>query len=229
VRAADHWCTDLRGYTCAAAPVLEPATGGLAGSIDLTTWSDSSSELLLGLAQTAASATSALMAARSSGRLVRPAPRGEVFRVLGGGPAGDDGDPCVSAAWRSAVGAATAAVATGRGTVVVGEPGSGRATLAVLAVRQLPGHRRSLHARAPGTVGTADVAAWPPADAAGAARARRDRPLPDRAGHHHDPGRRGARHRPGGAPPHDRPVPDHTAPRELTGPPAPDAGSRPGP
>jgi transcriptional regulator of acetoin/glycerol metabolism len=74
VRAADHWCTDLRGYTCAAAPVLEPATGGLAGSIDLTTWSDSSSELLLGLAQTAASATSALMAARSGGRLVRPAP-----------------------------------------------------------------------------------------------------------------------------------------------------------
>jgi hypothetical protein len=160
VRAADHWCTDLRGYTCAAAPVLEPATGGLAGSINLTTWSDSSSGLLLGLAQTAAGATSALMAARSGGRPVRPAPRGEVFRVLGGAPAGHDGDPCVSAVWRSAVGAAAAAVAAGRGTVVVGEPGSGRATLAALAVRQLPGRRRLLHARAPATGGTADVAAW---------------------------------------------------------------------
>ncbi len=161
VRAADHWCTDLRGYTCAAAPVLEPVSGDLAGSINLTTWSDSSSDLLLGLAQTAASATSALMALRSGGRAVpRSAPRGEVFRVVGGSPAADDGDPCVSAAWRAAVGAAARAVGGGEVTTVVGEPGAGKATLAALAVRRLPGRRRLLHARAPGTGDTADVAAW---------------------------------------------------------------------
>jgi hypothetical protein len=158
VRATDHWCTDLRGYTCAAAPVLEPATGELAGSINLTTWSDSSSELLLGLAQTAASATTALMAVRSGGRTVpRPAPRGEVFRVIGGSLAPDDGDPCVSAGWHSAVDAAGAAVAAGRVAVVVGEPGAGKATLAALARRRLPGRQRLLHARAPEA---GDVAPW---------------------------------------------------------------------
>ncbi|MEX5720400.1 GAF domain-containing protein, partial [Geodermatophilus maliterrae] len=104
VQAGDHYCADLRGYTCAAAPVLEPITGELAGSINLTTWSDSSSELLLGLAQTAASATSALMLVRAGGRTVRPAPRGEVFSVVRGSVAADDGDPCVSAGWRAAVG-----------------------------------------------------------------------------------------------------------------------------
>jgi hypothetical protein len=166
VRAADHWCTDLRGYTCAAAPVVDPASGELAGSINLTTWSDSSSELLLGLAQTAASATSALMALRSGGRAVpRSAPRGEVFRVVGGSvvggsPTADDGDPCVSAAWRAAVGAAARAVGAGEVTTVVGEPGSGRATLAALALRRLPGRRRLLHARAPETAAAADVAGW---------------------------------------------------------------------
>ncbi|MGY1702245.1 helix-turn-helix domain-containing protein [Geodermatophilus sp. SYSU D00766] len=158
VRAGDHWCAELRGYTCAAAPVLEPATGELAGSINLTTWSDSSSELLLGLAQTAASATSALMAVRTGGRpVLRPAPRGEVYRVVGGSLAPDDGDPCGSAAWRSAVDAAGAAVAAGRAAVVVGEPGAGKATLAVLARRRLPGRQRLLHARAPEA---GDVAPW---------------------------------------------------------------------
>ncbi|GAB3307965.1 hypothetical protein GCM10027451_16510 [Geodermatophilus aquaeductus] len=157
VRAADHWCTDLRGYTCAAAPVLEPVTGELAGSINLTTWSDSSSELLLGLAQTAASATSALMAVRTGGRVVRPAPRGEVFRVVGGSLAPDDGDPCVAPAWRTAVDQAAVAVSGGRVTVVVGEEGAGKATLAALARRRLPGRQRLLHARAPEA---GDVAPW---------------------------------------------------------------------
>ncbi len=157
VRAADHWCTDLRGYTCAAAPVLEPVTGELAGSINLTTWSDSSSELLLGLAQTAASATSALMAVRTGGRVVRPAPRGEVFRVVGGSLAPDDGDPCVSAAWRTAVDQAAVAVPAGRVTALVGEEGAGKATLAALARRRLPGRQRLLHARAPEA---GDVAPW---------------------------------------------------------------------
>ncbi|MGY1669067.1 AAA-type ATPase lid domain-containing protein [Geodermatophilus sp. SYSU D00710] len=158
VRAGDHWCTDLRGYTCAAAPVLEPTTGELAGSINLTTWSDSSSDLLLGLAQTAASATSALMAVRTGGRpALRPAPRGEVFRVIGGSLAPDGGDPCVSAAWRSALDAAAAAVAAARVVAVVGEPGTGKATLAALARRRLPGRQRLLHARAPEA---GDVAPW---------------------------------------------------------------------
>ena len=55
VRADEHYCAALRGYTCAAAPVLDPLTGDLVGTINLTTWSDSSSELLLALAQSAAS------------------------------------------------------------------------------------------------------------------------------------------------------------------------------
>ncbi|WP_369811028.1 helix-turn-helix domain-containing protein [Quadrisphaera sp. DSM 44207] len=155
VRAAEHYCTALRGYTCAAAPVLDPVSGDLAGSINLTTWSESSSELLLGLAQTAASATSALMLARSGGRTLRPAPRGEVVRVLAGRPAGEDGDPCTSPRWRAAV--ADAAAAAGQVLAVVGEPGAGRSTLAASAARRAAPRQRLLHARTPATGG---VAAW---------------------------------------------------------------------
>ncbi|HZH18671.1 MAG TPA: helix-turn-helix domain-containing protein [Geodermatophilus sp.] len=157
VRAEDHYVTDLRGYTCAAAPVIEPVTGELAGSINLTTWSATGSELLLGLAQAAASATSALMLVRSGGRTMRPAPRGEVFHVVGGHLAAGDGDPCVSASWRAAVDEAAAAVAAGRVTAVVGEAGAGKATLAATARRRLSGRQRLLHARAPDH---GDVAAW---------------------------------------------------------------------
>ncbi|SFO75683.1 regulatory protein, Fis family [Geodermatophilus dictyosporus] len=157
VRAGDHYCTDLRGYTCAAAPVLEPLTGQLAGSINLTTWSESSSELLLGLAQTAASATSALMLVRAGGRTVRPAPRGEVFSVVRGSAGDDDGDLCVSAGWRAALDEAARAVAAGRVLTVLGEPGAGKATLAALARRRLAVRQRLLHARAPEG---GDVAAW---------------------------------------------------------------------
>jgi sigma-54 dependent transcriptional regulator, acetoin dehydrogenase operon transcriptional activator AcoR len=157
VRAEDHYCTDLRGYTCAAAPVIEPMTGELAGSINLTTWSSSSSGLLLALAQTAANATSALMLVRAGGRTVRPAPRGEVFHVIGSHLAPDAGDPCVSASWRAATQEAASAVAAGRVTAVVGEPGAGKATLAALARRRLAPRQRLLHARAPET---GDVAAW---------------------------------------------------------------------
>ena len=157
VRAEDHYVADLRGYTCAAAPVIEPVTGELAGSINLTTWSATGSELLLGLAQAAASATSALMLVRSGGRTMRPAPRGEVFHVVGGHLAAGDGDPCVSASWRAAVDEAAAAVAAGRVTAVVGEAGAGKATLAATARRRLSGRPRLLHARAPDH---GDVAAW---------------------------------------------------------------------
>ena len=157
VRAEEHYVAPLRGYTCAAAPVLDPVSGGLAGSINLTTWSDSSSELLLGLAQAAASATSALMLVRSGGRTMRPTPRGEVVHVVGSHLATDDGDPCVSAGWRTAVADAAAAVAAGRVTAIVGEAGAGKATLGALARRRLPVRQRLLHVRAPET---GDVAAW---------------------------------------------------------------------
>ena len=156
VRAADHYCTDLRGYTCAAVPVLHPVSGDVAGTINLTTWSDSSSDLLLALAQAAAGATSGLMLQRATGRALAPAPRGEVFRVVGPAITGD-GDPCVSTAWRTAVDSAAAADAAGRVVAVVGEPGVGKSTLAALARRRLGARRRILHARAPGDDG---VAAW---------------------------------------------------------------------
>jgi transcriptional regulator of acetoin/glycerol metabolism len=156
VRAGDHYCTDLRGYTCAAAPVLHPVSGDLAGTINLTTWSDASSELLLALAQAAAGATSGLMLQHATGRPMPAVPRGEVVRVVAPVTV-EDGDPCVSAGWRWAVDEAAAADATGRGVAVVGEAGVGKSTLAALARRRLGPRRRILHARAPGDGG---VAAW---------------------------------------------------------------------
>ncbi|MCO7195986.1 Fis family transcriptional regulator, partial [Pseudonocardia sp. McavD-2-B] len=81
VRGDEHYCTGLWGYTCAAAPVLDPVDGSLLGSINLTTWSQRSDGLLLALARTAAGQTSALMLAHGRGASPRRAPRGEVFRV----------------------------------------------------------------------------------------------------------------------------------------------------
>ena len=157
VRAADHYCTELRGYTCAAAPVLDPVSGELAGSINLTTWSDTGSDLLLALAQAAAAATSGLMLVRSTGRAVRPAPRGQVVHVVGGHLAAGIGDPCVSARWRAAVTDATAATASGRVAALLGEPGAGKSALAALARRRVAPRHRILRARAPEG---SDVAAW---------------------------------------------------------------------
>ena len=156
VRAADHYCSGLRGYTCAAVPVMDP-TGDLAGSINLTTWSDSSSDLLLGLAQAAAGATSALMLARTAGRTMPPPPRGEVFHVVAGHATPDTADPCVSAGWTAAVDRAATASAAGRVSLVVGEAGSGKATAAALARRRGAPRQRVLLARAPGA---ADVGPW---------------------------------------------------------------------
>ncbi|MFI5954492.1 helix-turn-helix domain-containing protein [Cryptosporangium sp. NPDC051539] len=154
VRASEHYCTELRHYTCAAVPVLDPVGGDLAGSINLTTWSESSSELLLALAQAAAGATSAMMLVRATGRTVRPAPRGEVFSVTGGA---SDGAPCPSPGWRTAHADALGALAAGRVTAVVGEAGAGKAALAAQARRSLVPRSRILHARAPEA---ADVPAW---------------------------------------------------------------------
>lgn len=152
VRAEEHYCTELRKYTCAAVPVLDPVSGDLAGSINLTTWSARSSELLLALAQAAASATSALMLVRATGRsALRAPPRGEVFHVVG------QADPCVSSGWRLAVDDAAAAVAAGRVVLVVGEPGAGKSAAAALAHRRLAPRSRILHARAPEA---GDVPSW---------------------------------------------------------------------
>ena len=73
VRADQHYALSLCTFTCAAVPVFDPASGRLEGSVNLTTWSQSSSDLLLALARSAASNTTALMVARSNGRLPRQA------------------------------------------------------------------------------------------------------------------------------------------------------------
>ena len=137
VRAEEHYSLSLCGYTCAAVPVLDPTTGRLEGSVNITTWSRDRGDLLLALAQSAASTTAALMLARSRGLQPRAAPRGEVYRVEaaqlepGSGTLHD-----LSPAWREAVDAAARALAAGRLVAAVGEPGSGRATL--LARRCVP-------------------------------------------------------------------------------------------
>lgn len=155
VRAEEHFCTGLRGYTCAAVPVPDPHTGGLAGSVNLTTWSDSSSELLLALAQAAAGNTAALMLARGSGRKVRPTPRGEVFRVYADRL--QHRDEPLSPCWTGAVGQARAALERGKVVAVTGEPGAGKTALVSLARRELRARERVLSARTPAPE---DVEAW---------------------------------------------------------------------
>lgn len=157
VRADEHYCTNLRGYTCAAAPVLDPVDGGLAGTVNLTTWSDSSSGLLLALAQAAAANTTALMLARGTGRKPQPMPRGEVFRVYADRfqqviPACSG----LSAGWTDAVEQAHAAFRDGRVVAVVGEPGTGKTALASLARRGIQ-RERVLNVRPPAPD---DVDAW---------------------------------------------------------------------
>jgi hypothetical protein len=158
VRAEEHYSLSLTGYTCAAVPVLDPTTGRLEGSVNITTWSRDRGDLLLALAQSAASTTAALMLARSRGLVPRAAPRGEVYRVEparlepGSGTLHD-----LSTAWREAVDAAAAALAAGRLVAAVGEPGSGRATLLAQALRTARPRDRILSAGLPAPQ---DVAAW---------------------------------------------------------------------
>ncbi|MGY5633080.1 hypothetical protein ACW7N6_31955 [Streptomyces sp. UC1A3] len=158
VRAGEHFCAGLRGYTCAAAPVLDPVTGQVAGTVNLTTWSDSSSQLLLALAQATAGSTAALMLARGSGRRMRPLPRGEVFRVYAEGSEGyDDTERPLSAAWRQCVGTARTALAEGRVVAAVGESGAGRTALLSAARRPAAPRERVLAARPPAPE---DIRAW---------------------------------------------------------------------
>ncbi len=158
VRAEQHYALSLCTYTCAAAPVIDPLTGRLEGAVNLTTWSEASSDLLLALAQSAAGSTSSLMLARAQGHRPRPAPRGEVFRVEaprlepGAGTLAD-----LSAPWVDTRAEARNALASGRVVAAVGEPGSGRATLLAQAERRLRPQDRILAARAPAPQ---DVEAW---------------------------------------------------------------------
>lgn len=158
VRAEQHYALSLCTYTCAAAPVLDPVTGRLEGAVNLTTWSTSSSDLLLALAQSAASSTASLMLARAQGRRPRPTPRGEVFRVEA--PRLEPGLgtlDALSAEWTSALAQAHSALDAGRVVAAVGEPGAGRATLLAQAERSARPRDRILAARAPAPH---DVEAW---------------------------------------------------------------------
>lgn len=158
VMADQHYALSLCTYTCAAAPVIDPLTGRLEGAVNLTTWSKSSSELLLALAQSAAGSTASLMLARSQGHITRAAPRGEVFRVEaprlepGAGSLGD-----LSAVWTFALNQAQDSLRAGRVVAALGEPGTGRSTLLAQAERLLRPRSRILAARAPAPH---DVDAW---------------------------------------------------------------------
>jgi transcriptional regulator of acetoin/glycerol metabolism len=161
VRADEHYCTGLWGYTCAAVPVADLATGQLLGSVNLTTWSRQADNLLLALAQTAAGHTAALMQARSRGARPRPAPRGEVFRVAPAEP--DEPSPALSAAWNDPLDTVVAALRAGRGVAVVGEPGAGKAALLAAAHHRVRPHDRLLTARPPAPDDSASwLALWTP-------------------------------------------------------------------
>ncbi|WP_044440890.1 GAF domain-containing protein [Agreia bicolorata] len=158
VRANDHYSLSLCGYTCAAAPIFDPLTGRLEGSVNFTTWSDARSELLLALAQTAAASTANLMLARSQGHRPRRAARGQVFRIE---PlrqeTGSGSLDRLSEVWNSALLHASDALQAGKVVAAVGERGSGRSTLLAQAERRIsPGDRLfAVHAPEPH-----DVDAW---------------------------------------------------------------------
>jgi transcriptional regulator of acetoin/glycerol metabolism len=158
VRADQHYARSLCTFTCAAVPVLDPVSGRLEGSVNLTTWSRSSSDLLLALARSAASNTTALMLARSSGRLPRQMPRGQVFRVeMPRLEPGSGTLHSLSDAWNDAVAHAERGARAGGVVAAVGEPGSGRATALAQAARHMFPRDRILSASAPAPT---DVQTW---------------------------------------------------------------------
>lgn len=173
VRGPEHYVESLREYTCAAAPVLDPRTGDVAGTVNLTTWSRSSSGLLLALATTAARSTSALMLARTGGAAALgqvltttaaapSSPRGQVYRVVPArapGPA----DPCASRPWRAAVEQVERALLAGRVVALAGEAGAGKTALVASARRRAELRGTLLAARTPGAEEvSAWLAAWTP-------------------------------------------------------------------
>jgi transcriptional regulator of acetoin/glycerol metabolism len=150
VRAEEHYSASLRTYTCAAVPVLDPVTGGLQGSVNITTWSKTSPGLLLALAQSAAANTATLMSNRSQGRVQHPKTQGGVFRVQRPRLEPAAGTVrAMSTSWTSALKDATDALATGDVVAAIGEPGSGRATLLGQALRQAHPSSRILCASVP--------------------------------------------------------------------------------
>ncbi len=158
VRADQHYAIGLQTFTCAAVPVLDPASGRLEGSVNLTTWATSSAELLLALARSAASSTSAMMLARSAGRRARPTPRGRVFRVEV--PRSEPRAATLrslSEGWTIAIARAELGLTSDRVVAAVGEAGSGRATLLGQAARQRYPRDRILSASAPSP---SDVETW---------------------------------------------------------------------
>ncbi|MCQ6269318.1 Fis family transcriptional regulator [Pseudarthrobacter sp. R1] len=158
VRAEEHYSASLRTYTCAAVPVFDPVTGLLEGSVNITTWSRSSPQLLLALAESAAGNTSALMLARSQGRKEKAGPKGGVFRIQRGKREPAAGTlRKMSSAWTNALDQATHAIASGRVVAAVGEQGTGRATLLAQAMRHVHPGSRILSAAAPAP---GDVEAW---------------------------------------------------------------------
>ncbi len=158
VRAEEHYSASLRTYTCAAVPVLDPLTGRLEGSVNITTWSRSSPGLLLALAQSAASTTAALMLAKSGGRQPKHGPRGGVFRVQRGRLEPGAGTlRAMSRPWTEALDSAATALVSGKVAAAVGEPGAGRATLLGQAIRQVHRGSRILCAAVPAPQ---DVEAW---------------------------------------------------------------------
>ncbi len=158
VRADQHYARGLDSFTCAAVPVLDPVTGVAEGCVNLTTWTHTSGDLLLALARSAASNTAALMSARTTGAALRATPRGHVVRVQtasvepGAGTLGE-----LSGVWLDAVRRAADAMSAGRIVAVVGEPGSGRATLLAQAARRARPRDRILSAAPPDP---ADLQTW---------------------------------------------------------------------
>ncbi|SLJ94898.1 GAF domain-containing protein [Arthrobacter sp. P2b] len=158
VRAEEHYSASLRTYTCAAVPVVDPLSGRLEGSVNITTWSKSSPELLLALAQSAASNTATLMLAKSGGHRAKAGPKGGVFRVRRGRLEPGAGTlHAMSLGWTEALDRAALALAANRVVAAVGEPGTGRATLVGQAIRKARPGSRILCAAAPAPE---DVEAW---------------------------------------------------------------------
>ncbi|MBA8824242.1 energy-coupling factor transporter ATP-binding protein EcfA2 [Saccharopolyspora lacisalsi] len=148
VRGEEHYCTGLWNYTCAAVPVTDPVHGRLLGSVNLTTWSRKSANLLLALAQTAAGHTSALMLSRGHGLRPHPTPRGEVFRVNTAARP-DSPSPQLSPDWETALAEVQCALAAGRSVGVVGERGAGKTALLSAALCRAHPRDRILNARPP--------------------------------------------------------------------------------
>lgn len=158
VRADEHYALNLCSFTCAAVPVLDPVSGRLEGSVNFTTWSQSSSDLLLALARSAASNTAALMLARSTGRRPRPTSRGQVFRVeMPRLEPGSGTLHSLSPAWNQVVARAEGAMAARQVVAAIGEPGAGRATLLAQAARHVYPRDRILSAGAPAP---SDTSTW---------------------------------------------------------------------